>query len=303
MRLCYRRSRWLCGCNQPPGVWAEHLCRPRFQCCGCCVIDCRIKTNFHQHAASPDPFAISFRFAINLVGVHLQWPVETIVRFRSRIESLVCLFESSGFISFIVLELVSMFKRYVAFSLAVIFSILFVLAFSQRTPIDASVPDRVLAKVVGLADRVCLQYDPDYENVSQECWSPYASHDNECDWKICADGQSCGEGKKYSNLIEPTWLAVDRTSNEIGWKQKTSPCFGMIKCVASDFDPSKNCLPATLSEFPDGTVVDHASLGCITPVVQVTPGGCSLCSEGDPLPFHADNENWTWYQQVPCNTP
>ncbi len=101
------------------------------------------------------------------MGVHLQWPVESILRFRSRIESLVCLFESSGFVSFIVLELVSMLKRYVAFSLAVIFSILFVLAFSQRTPIDASVPDRVLAKVVGLADRDCLQYDPDYENLSQ----------------------------------------------------------------------------------------------------------------------------------------
>lgn len=196
-----------------------------------------------------------------------------------------------------------MLKRYVAFSLAVIFSILFVLAFSQRTPIDASVPDRVLAKVVGLGDRVCMQYEPDLYNLSEECWSPYANHDNACDFMVCADGDDCGEGKKYSNLFKSTWLAVDQSSKDVGWKQKTSPCFGMIECDTSNFDATKYCIGSTVFELPNGQIVNIAGLGCVPSTTETPAGGCSECSAGRALPFHASNENWTWYEQVPCNTP
>jgi hypothetical protein len=195
-----------------------------------------------------------------------------------------------------------MFKRFVTFFFATTLSLWFVQTYSPLHPNDASVPDRVLAEVVGHAtSRVCLQYDPDYENLSFDCWSRYANHDNDCDWKICSAGQSCGEGKLYSGLWKETWIAVERTSTSIAWRQKSSPCIGIVMCNSENFDPMKNCLAASLSEFPNGTVVDHTSLGCKTPTVDVVPGGCSECFAGDPLPFHADVEFWTWYEQVECN--
>lgn len=118
-----------------------------------------------------------------------------------------------------------MFNRYVPAAFAVTFPLLFVLmSFSWERKED-SVSDRVLAKVVGRGDRVCLQFDADYENISFECISPYMDYDNDCDFKICAGAASCGSGKKYAGLYESTWLAVDRTSDEIGWRQKIKSLF------------------------------------------------------------------------------
>lgn|GEM_PF-5347361 len=177
----------------------------------------------------------------------------------------------------------------------------------SRSHADKSLSVEQLATVFGTDDVVgCIQYFEDDFNFSFDCWTPYISTDNDCDWKKCSsssENDGCGTGTLWSNLAKASWYATSATDPHRAWRARSSPCFIIIDCEEGVYDEEQSCHPGVLiGHFWDDVPLQEGQ-GCYTPELGIAPTGCRTCRAGQPVPAHPDNNNWIWYEEVECNLP